>query len=66
MPMGISKTEILSIFKASDLNVSSDAKEALETVLMKSLKAKVSALASSKKRLGKKTVYAEDITVMFA
>ena len=64
--MGISKTEILSIFKASDLNVSSDAKDALETVLMKSLKAKVSALASSKKRSGKKTVYAEDISVLFA
>jgi histone H3/H4 len=64
--MGISKTEILSLFKGVGLNVSSDAKGALEKELMGSLSSKVTALAASKKRAGKKTVYSEDIAAMLA
>lgn len=64
--MGISKTEILSLFKGAGMNVSSDAKDALEKELIKSMKAKVTALAAAKKRAGKKTVYAEDIAVIMS
>lgn len=64
--MGISKTEILGLFKNAGMNVSSDAKSALESELMKTLNSKVNALAASKKRAGKKTVYSEDIAVMLS
>lgn len=64
--MGISKSEILDKFKAAGLNVSSDAKAALESELMKAIEREVSALKAAKVRGGKKTVYAEDVALMFS